>query len=427
MDKAHSLIQKYGFEKGFDVALEENLFNVAREIEAIENRMFGVYRNALSSTTQFPICANPLRVDLYNRCPFGCTYCFAGNTGKEILVNASVGRVTRDIENVFKNKRVTSGQRARNFATMARMGWPAHIGGMSDPMPPIELRKRIFYRTLLEFSKYDYPCIVSTKSNVPLRDKSYIDLFTDMKDRLIFQMSLITVDNYKFLEGNCIHPKQRLKTLEAICSRDVNCVVRVQPFMPQLIDEQKHLFKFYADIGVKGVIVEGLKIKRMLPSNKVKLALIRTFGIEIDNELTAQRYSKSIYPTETKVKYHRVLRDIAHNHGLQYYVADNNLRFMGDSPNCCGTDLINAKTNEYNITNLSYKHPDDFGYHLIKNIDNDYMQTKTTYARFKPKKRNIKMTLEHMYNDNDWMYDTYEQIYIDSDGYKHFRIKPEYR
>ena len=425
MIKANELIQKYGFRKAFEVALQNNLLDVAKEIGAIEKRMFGTYRNAISSTTQFPVCPNPLRIDTYNTCPFACSYCFAGNTGKEITVAASVPRIRRVLDKVFNNGKLSG--KELSFATMVKNGWPIHVGGMNDIMPPVEKHKKVFYNTLKKISEYEHPTIVSTKSHLPLHDDSYVDLFVDMRDNLVFQMSLITMDNWQYLEKHVTRPHLRIKTLEKLCNAGINCVVRAQPFMPQLVDEQIKLFKLYSEIGVKAVIVEGLKLKKASPIKKTKYAIMRTFGIEIDKELTVKRYSKSIYPIETKVKYHRILREVAHQNNLVYLVADNNLRFMGDSPNCCGTDLINAKTNEYNITHLSYTNPDDFGFHNIRNIENDYFNLQIDYADFKPKKRNIRETLQHLYNDDEWIFKTYEHTYTDSNNDKHYRIKSQYR
>jgi DNA repair photolyase len=307
----------------------------------------------------------------------------------------------------------------KSFAAMVRQGWPIHIGGMTDPMPPVELYKRVFYNALSELAKYDHPVVISTKSALPLQDSSYIDLFVRMKDRLVFQMSIMG-ENVQFLEPYAPSAQKRIEVLERIAARGVNCLVRLQPFMPQLLDQQRDLFKMYADVGVKAVTVEGLKLKRALRSRKIKWAVMRQFGVELNLELTERRYSKRIYPTSTKIKYHLRLRDMAHDVGLQYLVADNNLRFLGDSPNCCGTDLIGAKTNCYNVTYLAYTHPDDFGFHLIKDVEqNEYMTQPVKYAGYKD---NIYETLRHLYNDEDWMYDTYKFTHEDEDGNKHFRV-----
>jgi hypothetical protein len=124
---AVSLIQEYDFQEAFQIALDNDQIDVARQIVAIEKRLFGAYSNYMMPTTQFPICSNSLRLDLYNHCPFGCRYCFAGHSGKEIVVGDSMSAISSNLEACFSGEQMSG--KHKSFAAMVRQGWPIHIGG----------------------------------------------------------------------------------------------------------------------------------------------------------------------------------------------------------------------------------------------------------------------------------------------------------
>jgi len=48
----------------------------------------------------------------------------------------------------------------------------------------------------------------------------------------------------------------------------------------------------------------------------------------------------SEYSFETKLAYGLTLRTLAHRHGLHFYAADNDMRLLGDSPHCCGSEWV---------------------------------------------------------------------------------------
>ena len=417
--QAIELIQKHGFDIAYEIAFNAGEFETCKQIRKIEFDIFGSYNGAFG-TSQFSICSNPVRLDLYRGCGFGCTYCFAENNHNDYINYSNPQYVVGKIDRVFNGKLNDA------FAVMVREGWPVHIGGMSDPLPCREKYTKATFSAIEAIAKHNHPIVLSTKSNLPLHNPEYVSLFADIKDNFIFQMSLITAKHHRQFERFAPSPQDRIKTVGRLCSSGINVMIRLQPFIWQLLEEQNELFKIYADIGVKGVIVESIKVSRGQSNiNLLKNAFLMSFGIDMNTELVEKFQGNNTYSFERKYQYNKILRDIAHANNLLYFAADNDFRFMGDSPNCCGTDLIKANVNDTNLTHLAYRYPDDFGYHLIKDVDNRYMQLKCDENGFIKPVDTVKNVLRKIYNKFEC--DTFERIYTDSDNNVHYRIKPEYR
>lgn len=211
-----SLIKEHGFDGAYKVAFDRGDFIICKKIKKLEYDVFGTYKTGMSGTSQFTICSNPVRMDLYNRCKFGCVYCFAENRQDDVVVSVD----TKIYIDNLRNSLIGNGK--DSFSVMIRQGWPVHIGGMSDPFPPRERYTHSTFSALEVLSEYNYPAIISTKSDLLLHCNDYVDLISDMKDNLIFQMSLITVNHYEVLEPYAPPPQNRIKTLKVLCDK---CVI----------------------------------------------------------------------------------------------------------------------------------------------------------------------------------------------------------
>ena len=55
--------------------------------------MAKTYANPLLPTSQFPMCGNCFRADMYKGCAFGCDYCFANNRGGKFERDFQVANV----------------------------------------------------------------------------------------------------------------------------------------------------------------------------------------------------------------------------------------------------------------------------------------------------------------------------------------------
>ena len=196
MSTAQELIKKYGIDKAFEISIENSWLDICRDIERIERDVFGEYTNSLDGHGQYAVCPTPLRLDVYNTCNFNCAYCFANQSKKRVIVSANTKRLIKSL-NTAMNGNDLSGY--KNIAgKMIHNRWPLHIGGISDPMPHIEKQRKILWTVLKNIR--DYPIVISTKSDLPLIDNNYFYLLRDIRNNLVFQMSLITLKEKNILE-----------------------------------------------------------------------------------------------------------------------------------------------------------------------------------------------------------------------------------
>jgi DNA repair photolyase len=303
--------------------------------------------SGLRFNSQFPFCSFPFVLDTYSGCNHHCTYCFS-------YFNSLVHCATREKEvkfgfekevKVFDIKEIKTvflepkniQQKLLHGAIKQRL--PIHWGGVTDPFSHYEKQ----YGVSLEIAKFlaaqQYPYIVSTKGSIVLQP-AYKKALADGLN--IIQISLISTDkslNKIELDSSI---KDRLEAIEYYASIGKKVVVRCQPYIPKYCRQHyEKLVKEVAKRGAKAITVEFLKLTTYL-TPQVKQAYQRLnagVGFNIVNyyrlygkktgsdiELKSGEKANDIYNC----------RKIAHENGLEFYVADNAFRFIGDSPICCG-------------------------------------------------------------------------------------------
>ncbi len=109
-----------------------------------------------------------MRLDTYKGCSHRCAYCFTKR--KYDLA---------DIRPEGGIKAVDKWCRGERPAKLRWIDWniPLHIGGMSDPLQPIEQTLRATMPVLEVLHKYQYPYVISTKGRL-LTDPNYIDVIS---------------------------------------------------------------------------------------------------------------------------------------------------------------------------------------------------------------------------------------------------------
>ena len=139
---------------------------------------------------------------------------------------------------------------------------------------------------------------------------------------------------YDVLEPGAPSFTKRLSMIEALSKRVKRVIVRIQPYMCEVFPDVKESIKQFAEAGAYGVIVEGMKFLKKKP------------GLE-------KAGGDSAYPIGRLQNHFAALRQIAHEHGMKFYVGENRLRDMGDNLTCCGIDGLEGFTpNEFNICHI---------------------------------------------------------------------------
>jgi len=293
---------------------------------------------ALQVSGNLTVCPTPLRLDAYDGCTAGCVYCFA-----RIAALSSCGKGGKtDTFGQVENRSPHIGPRLAGVgksseAAMRRLGIPVHLGGMADPFQPCEADRRVALGFLRECAEAQAPLIVSTKFTV-LGQEPWRSAWEAVPQRLL-QVSLIAADDALLnAEPGAATWQERLAFVRDMAPTTPT-VIRVQPYIRGVSERTLNvLCEQAAEAGARAIIVEGLK----LPSRvwaKMDGTLRGAFGQAYQTP-AAKSGADRDYPWAEKFAYQLLARKTAKAHGLGHYAADNALRWLGDSANCCATDLM---------------------------------------------------------------------------------------
>lgn len=274
----------------------------------------------IKTGSQILHCSNPLNFDTYKGCSHGCEYCFAKR--KNNIEDVRNGGGWMSVKNWINGER-------NEFTRWCSKDLPIHIGGLSDPYQPIESDKRRTRKVLEYINKHkkNYPLIISTKGvNVLKRD---LDLISDMN--IAIQISMVS-PAYDKIELSAPSFKERFDSLELISKNCKRLLVRIQPYTIESKDFILKIIPEYKRLGVHGIILEGMKWKKM-QEGLVKI------GADCG------------YPKDILKNDFEEIRDRCREHGIRFYCAENRLRDLSDSLNCCGVDGLDGFIEQtYNMT-----------------------------------------------------------------------------
>ncbi len=279
--------------------------------------------------SQIVLCNLPIRFDTYTGCSHGCRYCFVQKKNGQ-LEAVKKGDDVKALRSFIEGKRT---------GETAWCDWniPVHWGGMSDPFQPIEKKYGISLECLKLLAETQYPFVVSTKGKL-ICDPEYLDLLA--RCNCVLQISMVC-SKYDKLETGAPSYEQRLEMLRKTSAVVKRTIVRVQPYMHEVLKDVLANLPRVAEAGAHGVVLEGMKFAKKKPG------LVRIGG-------------DCCYPIEILRADFEQIKTEAHRNGLVFYSGENRLRSMGDDMTCCGIEgLEGFKPNEYNICMMmNGKHPE---------------------------------------------------------------------
>jgi hypothetical protein len=153
----------------------------------------------------------------------------------------------------------------------------------------------------------------------------------------------------KALEPDATTVAERLEIMRKYSSAGIWVACRIQPMIIGLSEPRIKIFiKKLADAGVKHVMVEGLKL--FSGNSKANKRISDAFKICTGKTYDLAAYYKAIgsknsgndleLPTWRKYKYAKIFVSELKKYNMTYGAADNDLRFLGDSPCCCGIENL---------------------------------------------------------------------------------------
>lgn len=307
-----------------------------------------IYTNPLGITSQFTFCGLPLRLDSYAGCSFKCTYCFAryrgGNTFGENVRPADPESIKRYFQSAFHSDTPKVGI----VAQFLRHHVPVHFGGMSDPFQPAESRYRVTESILRILAAYDYPTVISTKSNL-IVSEPYISLLRDIK-HLVVQFSFSsTRDRIALMvEPSSSPPVTRLQTMEKLAKNGINVICRWQPYILGVSELPSEFIPRIALTGCRHVSLEHLKVP-VEQHHPLWINFTRRTGRNLYEDyrrlgafLDGREF---ILPANIKLPIVLETATIARSQGLTFGAADNEFQYISDTACCCGVDQFSGFEN----------------------------------------------------------------------------------
>jgi len=259
-----------------------------------------------SCGSQVFLCDLPIRFDTYVGCSHACKYCF-------VLKKHDISDIKKG-ESVESLKRFISGHRTKD-TVWADWPIPLHWGGMADPFQPCEAIHKVSLECLKVLAETQYPVVISTKGKIIAEDE-YLDVLSQCN--AITQISLVS-PQFDKLELGAPTFAERIEVIRKVAPRVKRLIVRCQPYTREILGDLLRQIPLYKEIGVYGVIVEGMKYFKKMPGT-----------VRIGGDFC--------YPKKALTSDFKLAREACHEHDLKFYSGENRLRNMGDSLCCCGVN-----------------------------------------------------------------------------------------
>ncbi|MCH4890597.1 radical SAM protein [Acidaminobacter sp. JC074] len=253
----------------------------------------------------------------YKACQHGCKYCdgrsekyyIDGDFEKDITVRKNIPSVLETSLRKFREK-----------------GIIGISSGVSDPYQPIEIKERLMPQCAEIISRYKYPAMLFTKSNMVMRD---IDLWEEVHKKAGFTLMMSIVypndDIRKHFEPYSSSVEQRLKTLKAFKDRGMSVGVLAMPLLPFLTDsagQMDQMMKNYDEIGVD-VVMPGCMTLRPGINKKTYFDIIDKHYPHLKNQYF-DLYSENRQSGSPRKWYaekvHKQFSRIIYKHGTPEYI-----------------------------------------------------------------------------------------------------------
>ena len=205
-------------------------------------------------------------LNIYRGCLHQCEYCFAmyshryldnSNFFGDIYVKTNIAEVL--------DQTLTSRKLKKKII---------NVGGVCDSYQPLERKYELMKGVLKVFIKHRHPMMISTKSDLILRDFNLIKKLSEIAPVNV-AVTIITLEDEirKKIEPNTSSPLERLNILKQFKNTNVNIGLHLMPIIPMLTDNQKNLENIFSkakDIGVDYIITGILNLKGPTKTNFLK-------------------------------------------------------------------------------------------------------------------------------------------------------------
>lgn len=248
-------------------------------------------------------------LNIYRGCEHGCRYCYAMYS-HDYLQSGDY------FSNIFVKTTIASALEKQ----LSSRNWKReviNIGGVTDSYQPAEEHYRLMPDILKLLIKYKTPCIISTKSDLILRDYDLIDELSHITSvNIAATITCMQEDIRTKIEPGGVPSLKRFEMLHAFSHTNASTGLHFMPIIPYLTDTRENVDTLYAharDSNVSYVLPGVLYLRGK--TRRVFFEFISKEYPELLEPLQAL-YQTGGAPKEYKEKLYQMVNPIKEKYGL---------------------------------------------------------------------------------------------------------------
>lgn len=295
------------------------------------------YKHFVTVTSQLYFCSSPIRLDSYNRCQFGCVYCFSRKRAIEssdrVLKKANPAAFAKRLERVSQNNiRSALDEFLQNRV-------PIQLGGLQDPFSAFEQSNRTTLDLLHILCDHKYPTLISTKGNLFLKDE-YIDVLARMNVYVRISAAAVPEEVRLLVDAGGDRFNQTLRKIEQLLLIGCPVSLRIQPIFPGFEAVALQMAVRASEAGVKHISFEHLKLgtEGLEQQCNVISSILKT---DIWQEMQRRGLTRVgrdyTLVREAKLDFVKEAKLVCSNRGVRFGAGDTEYIHLSDGNGCCNS------------------------------------------------------------------------------------------
>ena len=196
-------------------------------------------------------------MNIYRGCEHGCVYCFA-------MYSHSYLGSEQYFDDIFIKTNIVD-RLEKQFSSPSWKREVVSIGGVTDSYQPIEEKYRLMPDILRLFIKYKNPCIISTKSDLILRDYDLIaELASITYVNIAATITSMDESIRKKIEPGSVPSARRFNMLKEFSKTGASVGLHCMPIIPYLTDSRENLEALFScgkECSASYVIPDALNLR----------------------------------------------------------------------------------------------------------------------------------------------------------------------
>ena len=248
-------------------------------------------------------------LNVYRGCEHGCEYCFAMYTHKYME--------SSDFFNEIYVKTNIPEQLEKALRAKSWKKEVINLGGVTDNYQPIEETYKIMPEILKLLIKYKNPCIVSTKSDLMLRDYDLIDELSRLAYvNIAATITCMDEEIRKKIEPRGVSSTRRFEMLKQFKNTNASIGLHMMPIIPFVTDTHQNLDSIYSmgkNIGVNYVITELMNLRGI---TRQRFLAFAKKEIPDKYEKICELYKKGSVDRDYRFEFYKTVRELTKKYDL---------------------------------------------------------------------------------------------------------------